>query len=375
MDHNRKIFFHIHNLSRGGAERVVVNLAARFAGEGFDVRIATEEKAKVEYDVPEGVARLDVGIRSNTASRLLNLMKRKKRLRECLKVERPELVIAFGRSANYRAVAAAKGICPVIVSVRNDPKVEYAGRLNGLFIRRYLNHADGCVFQTKEARAFFSQTLQKKSDIILNPVHEKYINVPYREKRKPVIVNVGRIAAQKNQCLLIHAFAKLAAEFPEYRLLIYGADSGDGTNEKLIREIRESGFEKRIALMGNSDNLQEEIADASLFVLSSDYEGMPNALMEAMAMGIPCISTDCPCGGPAMLIHDGKDGLLVPAGDEIRMSEAMRSLLADPAYAGRLGRAARRIGERAGIETVYGQWKQYVDEVTGWAGAGKRADA
>lgn len=375
-ENGKKILFHIHNLSRGGAERVVVNLSERFSRDGYRVKIVTEETAQVEYAVPEGVKRIDAGVDSGDGnsggngtpgvlSRLQMIRRRRARLRKVLKEEKPDLVIAFGKSANYRAVPAAKGICPVLVSVRNDPKVDYAGRVNALFCRRYLYHADGCVFQTKEARAFFSPKLQKKSRIILNPINEKYLHVDAPVARKKVIVNVGRIAAQKNQALLLRAFAALKEKFPEYELHLYGSDSGDGTKETLDRIVREEHLEKKVIFCGNSDRLEQEIADCALFVLSSDYEGLPNALMEAMAMQMPVIATDCPCGGAAMVIKDGVNGCLVPVGDCAAMTAAMEKVLSEPEYAEKIGAEAGKIREIANGDRIYGQWKDYIRELIG----------
>ena len=367
VDMRKKILFHIHNLNRGGAERVVVNLSERFAADGYEVIIATQEYAEYEYEVPEKVRRVNAGIgNSNSGNLLLRfhyLRKRRNRLRDILKKESPDLVIAFGKSANFRAVPAAKGICPVLVSVRNDPKVDYAGKMNRLFCKRYLYHADGCVFQTEEARAFFQKEFAERSRIILNPINDKYLNMEPVSDRRPVIVTAGRIAAQKDQEVLIRAFAFIEKGYPEYRLHIYGADSGDGTKEKLEQLVTGQKLSEKVIFCGNSDSLEKEIADCALFVLSSDYEGLPNALMEAMAMGLPVISTDCPCGGPAMLIENGINGYLVPVKDVDAMAAAMEKVLSDKDHAKELGLAALKIRERANGTVIYQKWKQYAQEL------------
>lgn len=361
-----KIVFHIHNLNKGGAERVVVTLAERFSLDGNEVVIITEEHNKDEYSLSDKVRRISFDREEGSSgllSRMKELKSRRDELRKALKSEKPDIVIAFARSASYRAVSAANGICPVIVSVRNDPKRDYVGTMNKLFIKMYLNKADYCVFQTEEARSFFDEKLQRKSSVIFNPINEKYCHIPMADKRRKNIVTVGRIAKQKNQLLLLRAFEKLQKTFNDYQLLIYGKDSSDGTLEELSNFIREKKMENAVRFMGTTDSLEKEIFDASLFVLPSDYEGMPNSLMEAMALGIPCISTDCHCGGPASLIQSGQNGILIPVGDAERLAEEMKRLLSDAEEARRLGENGRVIGKTANTETIFAEWKKVVEKI------------
>ena len=115
--------------------------------------------------------------------------------------------------------------------------------------------------------------------------------------------------------------------------------------------------------MGASDSLEKELTDAALFAFSSDWEGLPNALMEAMALGLPIVATDCPCGGPRTIMTNEVDGLLIPIKNQKAMEEGIVRLIEDPALAARLGRNARKIAERANDEAIYGQWRDYIDEV------------
>ena len=117
--------------------------------------------------------------------------------------------------------------------------------------------------------------------------------------------------------------------------------------------------------MPPSEQIQKKIVGSSLYVLSSDYEGMPNSLMEALALGLPCISTDCPCGGPAMLIQPGQNGLLVPVGNQKALQEAIRKVLDHPEYAAGLGHAARGIREQVNEKLIVSKWELIIKKMTG----------
>lgn len=373
-----KVAFHIHNLNRGGAERVVVNLAQHFVRDGFETSIITMEKAETEYEVPKGVRRICLTKNEEKKTpglirRLVLLRKKSRLLREVLKKERPDIVIAFDKSASFRACDAAKGICPVLVSVRNDPAKDFSGRANQFFCRKYLYRADGCVFQTRQAQEFFPDSFAKKSRIIINPLNEKYQKVDgvKDEEREDIIVTAGRISAQKNQVLLVRAFARAKREalcMKNTKLRIYGKDSHDGSMQRIEEAISDNDLKDYVNLMGNSDSLEKELIGAKMFAFSSDYEGMPNALMEAMAMGIPSISTDCPCGGPAELIEDGENGLLVSVGDERALADAMVRLYSDDALRIKISERGLEMRERADGARIFGEWKAYVIELLDSAG-------
>ncbi|MDD3370005.1 MAG: glycosyltransferase [Lachnospiraceae bacterium] len=367
-----KILFHINSLGKGGAEHVVSVLADRLAADGKQVVIATEWTADEEYAVAESVKRITVGLTDadEKKSRVLKIYLRMKYLRKCIEREQPDIVISFMQKANYRAAWAMKGMnIPLLVSVRNDPKIDYAGMRNRIWNHMMTHRAAGCVFQTKEASEFFSKDFQEKSRILLNPMEDKFLHMELPEKRRSVIVTVGRITRQKNQLLLVKAFSSMleqniSKQLPaDLELHIYGADSGDGSLEELNDYIRVKNIEDKVRFMGTTTHLDQEIVDASLFVLPSDYEGMPNALIEAMAMGIPCIATDCPCGGPATLIQHEENGYLIPVGGLKELQEAMEYMLMHPEQAEKMGRKAMEIRTMVNATAVYAAWKQYIEEI------------
>ena len=378
----KKIMFHINSLGKGGAERVVSLLANEFAKNGIEVVIATEWYSEEEYDLNYVVKRVHVGLseKDENSSRLAKQWIRIRNLRRAIEEEQPTVVLSFCVKANYRAMMATVGTgFPVIVSVRNDPKIDYVGKANSLMNKLFLNRAAGCVFQTQEAKEFFDEVLQKKSIIICNPVNEKYLQAE-RKVPKKKIVCVGRLVAQKNQMLLVNAFEKILEKYSDYELYLYGDGSDDECKEELLQYVSNKTIQvksksqneetdkhvelkEKIHFMGLSSTLEKDMADAAMFVLPSNYEGMPNALMEAMALGLPVISTDCPCGGSRYWIEPGITGQLVPVKNVKSMTQAMEYYILNPEEAEKTGLQARQRLQEATLDKVYEQWKGYIAQV------------
>lgn len=216
---------------------------------------------------------------------------------------------------------------------------------------------DGLVFQSEGARDFFDGSVKKKSVVIHNSVNvlqEKYPVPSVREKR---IVNVGRLHPQKNQKLLVDAFAKISKSFPDYKLEIYG----DGElHDKLQKQIIDLGLKDRIVIYPSRKDLWDCIYKASLFVLSSDYEGMPNALMEAMALGLPCISTDCRPGGAKTLINEGENGYIVPLGDVDALAKKMEYMLSYKEDVERMAQNARHLQDTHSDKAIFDMWNKFL---------------
>lgn len=361
-----KIVFHLNCLEQGGAERVVTNLSAQFAHEGYEVIIATEWEAANEFELDSKVRRIHVGLTESDEkrSRVGKYFARIRNLKRMLLQERPDLLIAFAHRANYRALTATLHMdIPVLISVRTDPVGHYDSFTDKLLIAWLYPRITGCVFQTEGQRDFFAKYIQDKSRIILNPIHDKYIGRPPVTQRTKVIAHVGRLVDFKNQPMLIRAFAAVHERFPAYTLEIYGGDSFDGTKEILEACMKECNVENCVTLMGASDDIARATEHAAFFAFTSDWEGLPNALMEAMALGLPVIATDCPCGGPRTIIRDGENGILIPIKNQSALEEAMCRYIEDAEFAERQGREARKLGEIANAHAIYLQWKDYVEEV------------
>lgn len=354
--------FYINAINGGGAARVILQLAHHFAEEGYkSILVTSFVDIDREYKVPENVIRYSLENEQLNESKLVRNTSRIKKLRKICKEEKPIVLISFMAEPNFRALIATRGLdIKRIVSVRNDPKHEYKGII-GRFVGKFiLPQADGCVFQTEEARLWFPEKLQKKSKVIFNDVVEEFFNVS-REKSE-YIVTIGRLSKQKNHHFLIRSFARIASKYPNQELRIYGAGQ---LEESIRQQISNLGLDKQILLMGPTKNVAEVLGNAKMFVLSSDYEGMPNCLMEALAAGVPCISTDCPCGGPKMLIKSGENGILVPVGDEEAMANSIDRLLSDTQLSERIGVKARQDAYKFHPNRVFDMWKKYVENIAG----------
>lgn len=362
----KKIAFHINSLGKGGAERVIANLSKEFIKKNIDVVIATEWVAKEEYELDEKVRRTDVGLsdKEEQLSRISKLKLREKKLIRFLTEEKPDVLISFTRNSNYRAVLAAnKTKTPVIFSVRSDPNTDYGSFVHKMFANNLYKKANGGVFQTKQALEFFNKKIGEKSVVILNPLNEYFLDledVTYRDKE---IVTAGRFNRAKDQITLIKAFELIKDKYPEYLLKLYGDRSEDNTFDLINDYVTTHDLKDRVHFMGNSSCLWKDIIHSSVFVLSSIYEGMPNALMEAMAMGIPVVATDCPCGGPDYLIRDGVNGYLVPVGDYKKMAERISNYLDNMDNAELIAKKGKEIAEKAKPEVIADEWISYIEKV------------
>ena len=361
----KKVLFHIYSLGKGGAERVVTTLAAEMAERGIEVCVATLCVSKEEYPLSEKVRRINVGLTEaeEKKGRLSRMRTRIAKLKACLVKEKPDVVYAFMQTANYRAVLAAKGLhIPVIISVRSNPSVDYASKNQKMLANYLYKKAAGAVFRTTGARDFFDKEVAEKAAVILNPLNPKYQGIEPPAERRKVFVSVGRFHEAKDYLTLVKAYERVAKDYPEYNLEIYGGASEDNTIHQVREWVRSHHLTEQILFMGDHSDLEKCITDAACYVLSSKYEGMPNALMEAMALGLPVVATDCPSGGPAALIEDGENGLLVEVGNDKEMAAAMRKMLEYPKDAERVSRAARKITEDASVKKIADEWLEYAEQ-------------
>lgn len=354
----KKIIFYIDVMHSGGAQRVMSILVNYFYAEGYDVILVNDAPSPHgvrEYEIADGIKRKYLA-NSFVRGVILKNIKRILVLRKIVKTEHPDVVLSFLGNCNKRMLLATLGLaCKKIISVRNDPNKEYGrNTINKIIASALFGLADGVVFQTQDEQDYFPAWIRKKSAIICNPVRDSFFSI-IRNKCH-VIVTLGRLYPQKNHKLLIEAYEKISHKIKE-PLYIYGEGP---LKEELKTYIKQKKLADRILLNGNTCNVEEVLGRAKLFVLSSDYEGLPNALMEALASGTPCISTRCAGGGPETLIENGVNGVLVPCDDVSSMSSAILKLCQNDEYREALGKNAKRYAERFREINILKIWKQYI---------------
>lgn len=356
-----KILFCLGSMTKGGAERVVANLS-NWLIKKHNVAIVVTPPDKSLYELDSDISFMTLDYVNDKKDNIIfRNIKRIKRLNKYIKDFDPDIILSFLPEPSYRVLFLKPfNKKKVIVSVRNDPKIEYKSLFNKMIMKILYSRADGFVFQTEEARAYFSKKIQKRSIVIPNPINPDFICKPFDGIRDKSIVTVGRLEKQKNHKLLIDSFYLIKDEFKSYKLLIYGT----GSLEKELKEyVKYLKLDKLVIFKGQTNNVKDEIYQSGLFVLSSDYEGMPNALMEAMAMGIPCISTDCPCGGASFLINDGENGFLVPVGDKEQLAEKMKEILLDTKLSKKFSTNSSKISKIVDPKVINDKWFDYINEV------------
>ncbi len=359
----KKIAFYIGSLRKGGAERVFVNLADYFRGEGYEVVMVTQYRFEEEYDLPAGVGRVlsDIGEEEVTRSRIRNFFLRLYKLHAVWKQEKPNLVLSCIGKNNFMAVVSAMGTgARAVVSVVGEAGEEYPTRGMRMLANLLFPCAAGVILQTERSRAFFSRAVGAHAVVLPNSLNPAFIRPRFEGERRKEIVSVGRMDKNKNHEMQVRAFAALPPAFSEYTLTIYG----DGDLHSYIEELAAKlGVADRVRLPGVVPDIAERIGRASLFLLTSYSEGVSNALIEALALGLPVIATDVPSGGTEELVTDGVNGLVIPAGDQKALECAMKKVLGDPAYADRLGREAAGIQQKLAPERVNALWKAYFDKI------------
>ncbi|MEH2957600.1 glycosyltransferase family 4 protein [Candidatus Merdisoma sp. JLR.KK006] len=359
----KKIVFYIGSVLRpGGAERVMANLVNYFFEEKYEVLLVTDvinRENNAEYPIDKEINRIVIGEEYGNA--IVKNWRRIKKLRKCMIEHNPDIVLSFMGLPNIRMLLSTIGLpCKKVVSVRNDPYKEYGKGVWRCLMNGIYSLADGYVFQTDKVGAYFTRKINLHSKVINNPVNESFFKARWQGNEKTIIC-VGRLEKQKNHALLLKAFAEICSSIAEYNLILYG----DGALRDTLKQMSvELGIENRVIFAGEVTNVEDILTRASLFVLPSDFEGMPNALMEAMAVGIPSISTNCPIGGPEMLFSQQLSEFLVPCSDEKALAEGMLKIL--KLSQDRRKEISVKMKDRAKIfnpQKIYSEWQNFLESI------------
>ncbi len=358
-----RIFILLGNLGSGGAERVAANMANYFVSNGKEVVIAVYEDSNNFYELDERVKLIPLHLMFDSKSfvtKVTNTIKRLGIIRKVVLNYKPDIVVAFLTSPSVLGVLALLGSkIPFVASERSNPYV-YPKEMSLRLMRDYTSYlTDGYIFQTKRAMDYFPMSVRRKSTVIPNPVSVSNIPDIWRGSREKIIASMGRLSDQKDHETLIRAFSIVFKEHMDYRLVIYG----EGPDKKRLQELCEKeGVYEAVDFPGAKRDAIKLIAKAQVFVLSSKAEGFPNALVEAMAAGIPSISTDCPMG-PSEVIENGKNGILVPMGDEHAMAASINKIIEDNAFSVNISEEGYKIREKFSSELVFGQIEKYFEEI------------
>lgn len=348
-----KIGIIIGSLGLGGAERVVTRLTEWWCNKDIEVSIyTTMTPPQEEYTIPERAKRLYCH-ENGSGLKLI------KTIRNVIRDDSPDIVVIMDTPMCVYAVPALLGLkIPFVVSERSAPNTNAIKKSTRYLSHFLMNFAQGYIFQTNGAKNYYNKRIQHRSVVIENPLNIECLPEPYTGKREKRIVAIGRHIKVKNYPLLIKAFEIFSEKNFGYNLEIYG-DGPERPNIECL--VAQSVVGSQIHIMGTHTDVLRMVNKASLYILSSDLEGMPNALLESMALGLPVISTDCPSGGPADLIENGKNGILVPVNDARAMAVAMETILENESLASNMGKAAFEIRNRLNIETVGVKWSNFLN--------------
>lgn len=355
-----KILFVVPAIAFGGAERVISILSNEWGKKGHKLYIISMDDMKrctyqfasdVEVDfIPPAIFKKKIDIFKT----FLNVSK-------AISKRKPDVVVSFiSSTAVFSIPYAFFTRTPLVYSERNDPN-QIKEKKAQWFQKMAITFSKHVVFQTKEAQSFYGAKVDKKSSVIPNPFDSNLLPCDrYNGKRKKIIVSVGRLTKQKNQRLLIDAFSKVNLFHPDYELVIYG--EGELRSE-LESKIEQLNLSNKAFLPGIQKDILKSIDGASVFALTSDYEGIPNALIEAMAMGIPCVSTDCSPGGARSLIDNGVNGFLVPCNDITELSDKINYYIENPDIAEQIGQEASKICDTLNPQFIAQQWLDVFERI------------
>lgn len=339
-------------LSTGGAERVASLLANYLLEKGYAVTFIAMSEDEMNYPLSMGIKYSCVD--NKKLSGIRKMIYKNIRVRALIKKFMADTIISF--VINEVALSIITLHVKKIISLRCDPNVNTRGFYFKHFRNIIFSLSDIMVFQTPDAKAYFSKRIQRKGLIIANPITGQLPNWK-NYAHEQVIITACRLDKHKNIKMLIDAFGMIHSEFSDYKLHIFGK----GPIEKELKDYSESkGLGRAVFFKGYSSEIHNEMARSMIFALSSNHEGISNSMLEALGIGIPTICTDCPVGGARMFINSYENGILVPVGDIGALYEALRNTIEIPALRERFSKNAVKIKDILELHKICSLWEEAI---------------
>ena len=357
-----KIAFLSGNLTDGGAQRVISIVASGLAEKGHEVYVVLFSRNEKEYPLNEKIRLIALGDSFEEYSKMSGL-ERIFKIRKLLKNIKPDVAIGF-LEGGYALYLSSFGMnFAKVASARIDPQMIFNKKgLRAMINRKWFLSADRVVLQTKKQSVRVPNKLRKKCVVIGNPVQDRALEnrVEVRDECNKIVM-VGRLAKQKNYPMVFDAILNVIKINKNIHLSIYGKG---GEEKELSMLIQEKELQDYVSLCGWTQDTIEELKKHDMYILSSNYEGMPNALMEAMAVGLPCISTNCDTG-PEDLIKDGSSGFLIPVGDVEMLSERIIHIMCMPKeQRSKMGALAHEcVLNEFSCDNIVKKWENMLEEI------------
>jgi GalNAc-alpha-(1->4)-GalNAc-alpha-(1->3)-diNAcBac-PP-undecaprenol alpha-1,4-N-acetyl-D-galactosaminyltransferase len=363
-----KIILLTSSLTSGGSERVATTLCNAWAERGDRVTLIPTFSGggqpfyKISDEVELIYLASVVGIKKNPLS---SYTQRLIALRRLITERRPDVIISFLENVNVAAIISSAFLrIPLIICERNDPSSEPRSKFWEFACRLTYRYADILTVQTEAVAEKVLQIYPRLKQVrsIPNPLPDGAVAISKSSlyKRRKTLLSLGRLVAQKQVNIIINSFADIGAHFEEWDLHIYGEGP---LKAEIEQQICNLGLQGRVFLKGPTSDPWQIMADADAFVMTSKYEGFPNALLEAMSVGLPCVVFDCP-SGPREITSNGKYAMLVKLDDQTGLITALEKIMSDESFSIELGNQARAsIILRYSLSTVLDRWDQLFREV------------